>query len=160
MVQSLSFTRQLLDDARTDVAHADQKASILLATVGIGFSALFGSQLVDPSGLGVLGLWIYGISLAFAAASVVACSVALWPRYQTGDLPNGTVAYWANATEYESPADLGKALSLQSFDEESRSTYQLWHLSKLLLLKFRAVRASMVLGGLAAVLLLVSFLIG
>lgn len=46
MSKSQQFAmEQMLTEARDDIKHADQKASVLFAALGIGFAAVVGGQL-------------------------------------------------------------------------------------------------------------------
>lgn len=45
MSKTHEMGQRMFEEARADVTHADQKASVLLAALGIGFGAVLGGQL-------------------------------------------------------------------------------------------------------------------
>jgi Family of unknown function (DUF5706) len=73
----------MLAEARADIGYADHKASMVLAALGIGFSALLGGLFAsdwlptDLVGWAEVLWWIGGL---LAVASVIFAGLAVWPR--------------------------------------------------------------------------------
>ncbi|HEU5223580.1 MAG TPA: Pycsar system effector family protein [Candidatus Lumbricidophila sp.] len=147
---------QMLAEAREDVKHADQKASVLLAALGIGFGAVVGGQLQagwSASSLSGGSQTMFWIGVALAVASVGACALAVWPRYDLNERPDYGVTYWGHIAAFKRLADLEDALDAQSDPSERRVRHQLWKVSQLVLTKYRCVRWALVLGASAGALL-------
>lgn len=146
----------MLDEARADVVHADQKSSLLLASLGVGFGAILGGQLEagwDPRVLSVTGQIVWWVGVVAAIAAVALATLAIWPRYTLTDQPEFGVTYWGHAAAFEGPGALRDALKKQDVTSLDRTTHQLFMLSRLVLRKYRYVRASLILGGSAGLLL-------
>lgn len=145
--------QQMLSEARDDVKHADQKASLILAALGIGFGAVLGGQLAgdfDSGNFSIVGqvVWWVGIVLAIAAVSLAV--LAVWPRYTLDDRPQYGITYWGHVAAFKTLGDFEEALDDADVSSRRRTNHQLWRLSRLVLLKYRFVRAALVFGGLSA----------
>jgi len=133
---------QMLQEARSDVQAADQKASILLAAAGIGIGALLGGLLSGEWNPALLGcaasvLWWYGAtSLAIA---VVSAGAAVWPRIGRGRLED-PVYYWGQVATYPNLEILNAALDVFPPDPVSRTRHQLFNLSKIVSRKYRLIQ--------------------
>lgn len=146
----------MLEEARADVVHADQKSSLLLAALGVGFGAVLGGQLEagwDSSVLSVPGQIVWWIGVVAAITAVALAALAIWPRYALTDQPEFGVTYWGHAAAFENPGALRDALKKQEITSLDRTTHQLFMLSRLVLRKYRYVRTSLILGGSAGLLL-------
>lgn len=151
-----ALIQQLLLEARADVVQADQKASVLLAGLGIGFGAVIGGEMAgdfDPGQLPVAGGILWWAGCLTAAGAVWAAAAAVWPRYKLDDAPTHGVSYWGHAAAYEAVADLQKAFRERDHDDFDRHSHQLFRLSKVVLTKYRWIRSAMIAGGAAAALL-------
>lgn len=149
-------TAQMLSEARDDVQHADQKASVLLATLGIGFAAVIGGQLAgnfDSSKFSSYGQIIWWAGVVAAISSVALSALALWPRYRLDDRPDYGITYWGHIAAFKTLDDFDSALSEQGNPTNRRGRHQLWRLSKLVLTKYRLLRSAIVCGGAAGMLL-------
>jgi len=147
---------QMLVEARDDIKHADQKASVLLAALGIGFAAIIGGQLSaewDSNSLTGGAQIVFWIGVGSAIASVGASALAVWPRYQLDDSPLYGVTYWGHIAAFKRLTDLEEVLDAQDGPNERRTRHQLWRVSQLVLKKYRYVRLSLIFGALAGVLL-------
>lgn len=156
MGKTQEMAQRMLDEARADVVHADQKSSLLLAALGVGFGAVVGGQLSagwDSSRLSCLGqlVWWVGVVASILAVGMAAC--AIWPRYVLTDRPEFGVTFWGHAAAFSDPGKLKVALKGQEVKSLDRTTHQLFMLSRLVLKKYRFVRASLILAGSAGVLL-------
>jgi hypothetical protein len=150
------MAQRMLDEARADVVHADQKSSVLLAALGIGFGAVLGGQLSggwDSSCLSAGSEILWWVGVAGAVLSVVASAFAVWPRYKIDDQPKYGVTYWGHAGAFDSPKALQKALERQDVTDMARTSHQLWSLSRVVLKKYRFVRLALVLAGASGLML-------
>ena len=71
MGKTQEMAQRMLDEARADVIHADQKSSLLLAALGVGFGAVVGAQLQAGWDSSILSLpgqisWWLGVVAAIA----------------------------------------------------------------------------------------------
>jgi len=160
--KTYEMAQRMLEEAREDVKHADQKASVLLAALGIGFGAVVGGQLTagwDSSSLSACGqvVWWSGVVVAILAVAVSA--LAVWPRYKLDDRPKYGVTYWGHAAAFEDPHQLQAALDEQEVTSMARVSHQLWSLSRVVLKKYRFVRAALVLAGSSGLLLAIAAII-
>jgi Family of unknown function (DUF5706) len=147
---------RMLFEAREDIGRADQKASILLAALGVGFAAVLGGQLAgnfNSSSLSPGSQILWWIGVAGAVASVAFSAAAVWPRYKTDDSPRYGITYWGHIAAFEDLEQFEKALATQDTTSERRTRHQLWRVSGLVRLKYQLVRAALVCGGAAGVLL-------
>jgi hypothetical protein len=149
----------MLKEARDDVAHADQKAGLLLAALGVGFGAILGGQLagdLDPATFSLAGQILWWAGVVLAVGSVISAALAVWPRYILDDSPRFGITYWGHIAVFDELADLDRALDADATTSGSRIRHQLWRISRLLLWKYRFVRSALVCGGVAAALIAVA----
>lgn len=153
---TLGMAQQMLEEARADVTHADQKASVLLAALGIGFGAVLGGQLSsnwDSSRLTTFGQVLWWLGVVAAVLSVAAAALAVWPRYKLDDRPTYGITYWGHAASFDDPKQLRAALDAQEVSSTARTSHQLWSLSRVVLRKYRYVRAALILAAVSGALL-------
>lgn len=151
----------MLVEARSEVAHADQKSSMTLAILGVGFGAALGGLLASdwqPSDQGGAGAFFWWVGALVAVASVVASATAVWPRFVKPKRPD-VVRFWGDAAAYPSVAALATALKESPVDGPERTRHQLWHLARIASRKYQLVRASMTLAGVSAFLFAISGLL-
>ncbi len=152
----LDMALRMLEEARADVVHADHKAGLILAALGVGFGAVLGGQLAagwDSGKLSIPGqaLWWAGVVLAvFAVAS---SALAVWPRYKLDDEPDYGITYWGHAAAFDNASFLQAALEEQAATNMARTAHQLWRVSRLVLVKYRSVRAALIFASASALLL-------
>lgn len=150
----------MLSEVTAEIAHADEKASLLIGSLGIAFSIVlsgllggdWGTEALSPVGL---ALWIAGA--AAAILSVVAAALAVWPRLSKPPA-NGVIAFWGHVQGYSSHRDLMAAMAAKAIPEPERTYQQLFVLSAVVQRKYRHIRWSMLLAGIAAVLVAIAFL--
>jgi hypothetical protein len=153
-----AVAEQMLDEARAEIAAADKKASILLATLGVGFGAVLGGQLSgtwDPSLLSPCGGAVWWTGVCVAILAVGAAALAVWPRYGSEHQPK-KVAYWGHAATFKGSKELRQALKAQNLPSPVRTADQLWHVSRIVRTKYRLVRSALVLGAAAGLLLAIA----
>lgn len=147
---------QMLAEARDDVKHADQKASVLLAALGIGFGAVVAGQIEagwDSATLTPHGQVLFWIGVVAAIVSVGSCALAVWPRYSVDDSPLYGITYWGHVAAFKRLSELEDALDEQDGPDERRTRHQLWRVSKLVLVKYRYVRCALAAGAASGLLL-------
>lgn len=157
-----SLEQQMLVEARAEVSQADQKASILLAALGIGFGVILAAQLerkwdavtyLSPTGASLW--WIGAVS---AGLSVAAAALAIWPRFTGKDVRKG-VTYWGHVATFRNVQALSVALDGQAIQTRARTRHQLLRLAKLVRLKYSLVRVALALAALAGALLAVAAIV-
>lgn len=160
MRRSTTVETRMLDETREDARNADQKASVLLAAFGIAFGALLASQLQTdgwrPTSLTPAGGVLYTLGLVAGGIAVAASGAALWPRYQLDVSPRHGIAYWGHIAAFQTLADLDDALQRTPSRDALRTRHQLWQLSRLVLKKYRLIRASLGAAVVAALLLAIA----
>ena len=147
---------QMLAEARDDVKHADQKASVILAALGIGFGAVLGGQLAgnfDSGSFSCPGQVVWWAGVVIATGSVALSVLAVWPRFVLDDSPEYGMTYWGHIAAFKELSDFEDALDEADVTSQRRMNHQLWRLSRLVLLKYRFVRAALILGALSALAL-------
>ncbi|MEU3188861.1 Pycsar system effector family protein [Streptomyces sp. NPDC006923] len=78
-----ALARTLLMETREELAKADQKSSLLLASLGVAVAALIGALsggVVDPLRFGVAGQLFFWTGCGAAAVSLVLLGAAVLPR--------------------------------------------------------------------------------
>src|SRR5664279_417920 len=78
-IKSQEMAQRMLEEARADVIHADQKASVLLAALGIGFGAVLGGQLADGWDSSSLSRGGQSVWWAGVVVAVLSSPYLLWP---------------------------------------------------------------------------------
>lgn len=137
----------MLTEARSEVAQADQKASMLLAALGIGFGLVLSGQLAgdwSPENLSTTGEWAWWVGATCAATSVAVAAAAIWPRFHADDVRNG-IAYWGHVAAYSSIEEFDAAFDGEAMGVHERTRHQLWHLSRVVARKYALIRWAMVL---------------
>ncbi|GAA2977434.1 hypothetical protein JOD63_003223 [Microbacterium terrae] len=154
------LAEKMLEEAAAEIDRADQKASLLIGSLGIAFSivlsALIGGDW-SPQSLHPVGaaLWIIG-ALA-AGASVVSAALAVWPRLSRST--PGSITYWGQVKDLGSPQAVADALTERGLLPPERTYQQLLVLSAVVQRKYRAIRWAMVLAGAGIALVTVAYFI-
>lgn len=146
-----SVEQSILAEARNEVAYADQKASMVLAALGVGFGAALGGLFASdwsPDELPALGecAWWFGVLLA--AASVFFASWAVWPRTHI-DQHETAIYYWGHVARYKTLAELDEALASTTLNQDDRTRHQMWELCRIVRRKYELVRRAFISAGLA-----------
>lgn len=148
----------MLAEARADVVFADQKASMILAALGIGFGAVLAGLIAGdwrPSQLAGAGEALWWVGAVAAIASLGCAAAAVWPRYSTKEAPQ-EISYWGHVAAFASVETFAAALDKTPVDRIHRTRHQLWRLSRIVRRKYRLVRASLSLTGIAVVFFLLA----
>ena len=151
----------MLAEVREEIDRADQKASLLIGSLGIAFSIVLGGILGgswDPTTLGPIATAVWSVCAILASGSVTAAALAVWPRL-TKSPGNGAITHWGHVYGLPSAEAVGEALAERGLYPPERNYQQLLVLSALVRRKYRAIRWSMALAGAASLLVVVSFLV-
>lgn len=152
----------MLQEARDEVISADQKASVILAVLGLGFGAALSGLVAGewrPHELAPWSqvMWWSGVSAG--ALAVYFAGSAAWPRYTSADVEDG-VHYWGHAARFTTLAALSATLDTQHVDQVARTRHQLWRLSHVVARKFHRIRLAMGVAVAGAILALASTVSG
>ncbi|GAA5209612.1 Pycsar system effector family protein [Microbacterium kyungheense] len=156
-----ALAAEMLAEVRDEIDRADQKASLLIGSLGIAFSIVLSGMIGGdwtPVTLSPLGATVWVLGVVAAAASVVAAAAAVWPRLSRGPGP-GAITYWGQVRGLGSPAEVERALSERGVHPPERTFQQLLVLSAVVQRKYRAIRLSMALAGVGVGLIIVGFLL-
>lgn len=151
---------EMLAEAKDEIDRADQKASLLIGSLGIAFSVVLSGMIGgswSPSALSVPGLVMWAVGVVLATASLFAAALAVWPRLSRSPGP-GTITYWGQVRGMTSPQEVADSLATRGLLPPERTYQQLLVLSAVVQRKYRSIRWSMVLAGTGTVLGAVSFL--
>lgn len=152
---------QMLNEARAEVSIADQKASVILAGAGIGFSAILGGLLAGdwrPSDYDMAGQILWWLGAILALGVIAAAALALWPRFTTQN-EESLVTYWGHVARYRSLADFEAALADSPIGRD-RTRHQLWRLASIVRRKYQCIRAALASGGVAVILFVLAGIFG
>ena len=153
-----ALARAMLDEVRTEVDRADQKASLLIGSLGIAFSIVLSGMLGGdwaPT-LGTVGLTLWLLGAVLAILSVLAAALAVWPR-MTKPPAGGAITFWGHVRSLGSAREVARALQQSGVHEPERTYQQLHVLSMVVQRKYRLIRWSMILAGLASLLVVLAF---
>ncbi|MBE1874985.1 Pycsar system effector family protein [Myceligenerans pegani] len=152
----------MLQEAREEVLSADQKASVILAVLGIG-SGIVLSGVVEgawqPSGLQPWAQYVWWGGMGLGALAAYFAGSALWPRYRRADVADG-IRYWGHVAAFDSLPELEAALDRSKISLRQRTRHQLWRLSHVVARKYLHVRRSMAAAAVAGALAAVAVLLG
>ena len=154
-----ALAAEMLAEVATEIDRADQKASLLIGSLGIAFSIVLSGMLGgswSPAGIGPWAATLWIVAAAAGAASVLAAALAVWPRLSKGPTP-ATITYWGQIRGFESPQAVADALAERGLEPPERTYQQLLVLSSVAQRKYRNIRQSMVLAGIAGLAVVVSF---
>ena len=157
-----ALAAEMLGEVMGEIDRADQKASLLIGSLGIAFSIVLSGILGgdwSPSSLSAVGLVLWIVGALAASASVVAAAMAVWPRLSKGPGP-GAFTYWGQVRGLSSPKAVAEALAERGLLPPERTYQQLLVLSAVVQRKYRTIRWSMVLAGAGIALVVLSFFFG
>ena len=158
--QTHALATEMLGEVMGEIDRADQKASLLIGSLGIAFSIVLSGILGGDWGLSSLnpvGNALFVVGGIAASGSVVAAALAVWPRLSKGPGP-GAITYWGQVRGLPSPTAVANALAQRGLLPPERTYQQLLVLSAVVQRKYRCIRWSMVLAGVSAVAVMLSFL--
>lgn len=160
MVRSEELIRAVLADTRDDLKNADQKASVLLAGLGVAYGAVLSDGL--PGGRPV-AWWQWVVWIAWAVAtltSVASSGLAIWPRYSVPkDGDRHAVSYWGDVVGAKGVFQLASEFAEQQSDTApDRDLRELWYLSRSAHRKYVLIRLALVSAGMSTALLVAGVL--
>jgi hypothetical protein len=147
----------MLAEARVEVSYADHKASMVLASLGVGFGAVIGGLLAGdwkPADQGD-GEWAWWVGVCLAVVSVAFAAGAVWPRYPRRG-KSEELYFWGDVASMTSYDELSKRLDDAPPSAGRRTRSQLWLLSSIVAAKYRLIRAAFAAAALAVVAFAVS----
>ncbi|MGW7525281.1 Pycsar system effector family protein [Streptomyces sp. NPDC054783] len=155
---------RLLAETRNEIAHADNKASVLVAALGMSagvFSGLLAGRKWTPSALSAAGTvlwWAGALSLLLALFALL---LAVLPRYQLGTwTPGEPLSYFGDVQQAVRQGGLETALA----DTENRPTAGLARAltenSRIAVRKHQWIRTGLIAFCAGTVLLPASLLVG
>jgi hypothetical protein len=150
----------LLAETREELNRADNKASILLATSGIGISAMLAAVFAGswhPLSLAVPYRSIWLVGAAFAGGGIVSLCAAVYPRVKN---TNSTSASYFGDIATKTVDELRTALNATAENGEERTLNQLHVLSRIVARKYRLIRVGLLSFGTAAALCVFAALAG
>jgi hypothetical protein len=148
----------MLAEAREDVAKADQKASTVLAGLGVGVGAVIGGFLAGnwrPTELEIAAMFLWWAGAVAVMAAMGCAAFAVWPRYDSKDKDG--VYSWAHVASETNFAAFSAALD--NTNRVARTRHQIWKISKIVATKYKLVRWSLALAAASFVLVTASFLL-
>lgn len=156
-----ALAAEMLAEVREEIDRADQKASLLIGSLGIAFSIVLSGLLGgswNPALLGPVAVAVWALCAIAGSGAVLAAALAVWPRASPPS-GKGAITYWGLVQGFSSPLELADALTERGLHAPERTYQQLLVLSALVQRKYRAIRWSMILAGIASLLVVVSFFI-
>lgn len=150
----------MLGEVAAELARADEKASLLIGSLGIAFSIVLSALLGGGwsiDGLSPVGLTLWALGGASAILAVLAAALAVWPVY-TKPPTTGTITFWGHIQGYASHRQLMAAMKENALPEPERTYQQLFVLSTMVQRKYRQIRLSMAFAIVAPLLVAVAFL--
>jgi hypothetical protein len=148
------LAKLLLAESREELTRADGKASILLAALGLGISAILAAILAGDWSPFKLkepyqGLWWGGSTSA--GLSLLCLVLAVYPRVTHQSASKG-VTYFGDVAALETVDELRAALKRSETDAAGRSVTQLHVIARLVARKYRFIRWGLIALGAAIVL--------
>lgn len=154
-----ALASEMLGEVMNEIDRADQKASLLIGSLGIAFSIVLSGILGGDWNLNSLtaaGVVLWLVGAAAASGSVVAAAMAVWPRLSKGPGP-GAITYWGQVRGLASPAAVAEALAERGLMPPERTYQQLLVLSAVVQRKYRWIRWSMQLAGIGIAFVVIAF---
>lgn len=159
--RTVALAETMLAEVRSELDHADQKASLLIGSLGIAFSVILGGMLGGDWTLEALRPWarvLWIVGGVIAVLSVLAAAAAVWPRL-TKAPPGTTITFWGHVREFGDHAELAAALAAHGLHDPQRTFQQLLVLSTVVRSKYRWIRWSMLLAAAGFTLVGAAFLV-
>ena len=150
----------LLDESREEVARADSKASILLGAAGLSFGAIVTGLLEgrwSPLRLDVRVQWLWWVGVAVILGAFVLLCMSIYPRVRM-DLQKEKLSFFGHVAQFDSPEELANAIMTKAERQFDRLVDQLFVVSRILIRKYRFMRAAFWSFGIGIVLCLVAIL--
>jgi MFS family permease len=150
------LAQTLLVESREELTRADGKASILLAALGIGISAILAAILAgdwSPFKLDQPYQRIWWVGSGFAAVAFFCLCAAVYPKVKRKTKAKG-VTYFGDVAAPKTVDELRAALKRSETDPAERSATQLHVIARLVDRKYRYIRFGLIALGIAIALML------
>jgi hypothetical protein len=145
------LAKALLFESREELTRADAKASLLLATLGIGLSAILAATLAGdwtPFSLKEPYQAMWWIGSAWAGISFFCLCAAVYPKVKHKSTSGG-ITYFGDVAALKTEKELRVALRRSETDPHARTITQLHVISRLAGKKYAFIRAGLLTLGLA-----------
>ena len=150
------LAKALLVESREELTRADGKASLLLAALGVGLSAILAAILAgdwSPFSLPEPYQAIWWAGAFCAGVSLISLGLAVWPKISHRTISRG-VTYFGDIARYKTAAELRSALKRTETDPVERTVTQLHVIARRAVEKYESIRMGLVSLGFAAALTL------
>jgi Family of unknown function (DUF5706) len=140
-----ALAKVLLSESREELTRADGKASLLLAALGVGISAILAAILAgswSPFRLAEPYQSLWWAGSFFAGVSFACLFLAIYPRVTHRSASRG-VTYFGDVAGLETVDELRSALKRSETDPAERSVMQLHVIAGIADRKYRFVRSSL-----------------
>ena len=136
---------RLLADCREEILRADSKASILLAGVSVGASALLAGLIAgdwSPTELDNSVEWVWWIGITFTAVAVVQLGLCLLPVLANAEASN-RIDYYGDVRRFRTSGELAAALEQGQPDVYGRTVRQIHVCAGIVTRKYSLLRWAM-----------------
>ncbi|MBA3726366.1 MAG: hypothetical protein H0W86_07905 [Armatimonadetes bacterium] len=151
-----ALAQTLLSETREELTRADGKASLMLAALGIGLSAILSAILAgdwSPFKLHRPYELLWWLGSGWAGASLLSLCLAIFPKLRhKADEPG--ITYFGDVAKLGTVADLRAGLKKSETDPRERTLVQLHVLARLVNRKYRFIGGGLIALGLAIALTL------
>ena len=138
------YVAKLLAETRDELARTDQKASILLAAVGVavgGTAAAFVQIRFSPSALANSVEWLWWVGLALLATATAVLGVAVMPVLAR--TTTGSARFFSDIARFEGTnADLLETVARDASRQPERDLRQLRFLAEVVHRKYVLIRSA------------------
>lgn len=152
--RTAALAETLLREAADEITRADEKASLLIGSLGIMFSIVLSGILGghwSPADLSPFGMGVWSLGVLISAASLVSGAIAVWPRLSKPP-KEGAITFWGHVRGLDSPQEVAEALRTRGLQPPLRTFQQLQVLSAVVQHKYRSIRWAMALAGIGIAL--------
>lgn len=149
----------LLSEARDELVRADNKASILLAILGVALSAVVAGVMTvswSPGKLAVPWSVMWAIGAAAVLVSVASLVAAVYPRTERGRDDEPGIYYFRDVTRIRTRDQLQSRIEATTPNPLGRLVDQLWAVSGVVNRKYTLIRVAIWAGMLGWVFVVVA----
>jgi hypothetical protein len=143
-----AYLHELLDDTREELALADSKASLMLASSGVAVGALLAGLLGGgwtPFRLSMWIQWCWWLGACAAAAGIASIAAAVYPRIHRKETAHlGMPTYYGDVAKFDDVEDFRLAIGLRP-DIQRRLLDQTFLLSRIVQNKYTLLRRGFIL---------------
>jgi MFS family permease len=158
--EARKLAEQILTESREELTRADGKASLLLAAIAIGVSAIAGAILQGAwSPYSLQSPWeaVWWGGVVAAGGALVAFALAIWPKLKHKS--GGGVTYFGDVVRLKTVDALRRELANSAADPAERSVTQLHVIARRVKRKYRWIQTGLWALAIATVCAVASVLI-